>query len=222
MSNEILPLIDFSKVKKKRKQKEEDNTENKDDDLDDIVLTKKKEKKKKKKNEKKEEANNINENDLNSNGNEDKFSYEGLLKRIYNIMKVQNTNSSSGGLKLPSIQVNQTGKDRTCWMNIESVAEALNRNIDHLFEYVKSELGVEGTLGGEKQANFKSRVTQTNLQKILTKYINDYVRCPNCKSFKTIIKKDQSTRLQQISCENCKSEKTIQVIKSRTTAKKKK
>ena len=210
MSNEILPLIDFSKVKKKRKQKEEDNTENKDDDLDDIVLTKKK------------GANNINENDLNSNGNEDKFSYEGLLKRIYNIMKVQNTNSSSGGLKLPSIQVNQTGKDRTCWMNIESVAEALNRNIDHLFEYVKSELGVEGTLGGEKQANFKSRVTQTNLQKILTKYINDYVRCPNCKSFKTIIKKDQSTRLQQISCENCKSEKTIQVIKSRTTAKKKK
>ena len=218
MSSEILPLIDFSKVKKKRRNKPEKNeeeTNNLDDqDLEDVVLTKKKGGKKKKKDEKIEK--------MEENENNSKYSYSSLLKRIYDIMKVKNPNSSSGGLIIPNIQVSMVGKDRSCWMNIEKVSMALNRNLEHLFQYALSELCTEGTIGGKNQANFKSKITQSALQKLLTKYINDYVRCPNCKSFKTILKKDQSTRLQQIYCENCKSEKTVQVIKSRANAAKKK
>ena len=45
MSSEILPLIDFSKVKKKRKVEAENTDEL---DLEDVVLTKKKGKKKNK------------------------------------------------------------------------------------------------------------------------------------------------------------------------------
>ena len=219
MAEEILPLIDFSKVKKKRKVEAENTDEL---DLEDVVLTKKKGKKKnkEKKNENtaadKEEIDDIKENE------NEKFPYDFLLKRLYNLMKKHNPNSSTGGLKIPTIQVGVVGKDRACWMNFEKVANSLNRNLDHLFQYVLSELGIEGTIGGENQANFKAKVTQISLQKVLTKYINDYVRCPNCKSFKTILKKDQSTRLQQIFCENCKSEKTVQVIKSRVPAGKKK
>ena len=209
--NELLPLIDFSKVKKKKIK----------DDLDDVILTKKKNKKsKKEKNENKQKENEEKE-DTGKNENE-KFPYDTLLKRLYNLMKKENPNSSTGGLKIPNIQVGIVGKDRSCWMNFEKVANSLNRNLEHLFQYILSELGIEGTIGGENQANFKAKVTQISLQKVLTKYINDYVRCPNCKSFKTILKKDQSTRLQQIFCESCKSEKTVQVIKSRTNAGKKK
>ena len=208
-------------MKKKRRIKPEKKEENEeelndldDPDLGDVILTKKKAGKKKKKDEKKEK--------MEENENNSKFSYSFLLKRIYDIMKVKNPNSSSGGLKIPNIQVSMVGKDRSCWMNIEKVAKALNRNLEHLFQYALSELCTEGSIGGENQANFKSKVTQSSLQKLLTKYINDYVRCPNCKSFNTILKKDQSTRLQQIFCENCKSEKTVQVIKSRANAAKKK
>ena len=209
--NELLPLIDFSKVKKKKIK----------DDLDDVILTKKKNKKsKKEKNENKQKENEEKE-DTGKNENE-KFPYDTLLKRLYNLMKKENPNSSTGGLKIPNIQVGIVGKDRSCWMNFEKVANSLNRNLEHLFQYILSELGIEGTIGGENQANFKAKVTQISLQKVLTKYINDYVRCPNCKSFNTILKKDQSTRLQQIFCESCKSEKTVQVIKSRTNAGKKK
>ena len=74
------------------------------------------------------------------------------------------------------------------------VANALNRNIDDLFRYFLSEFDIEGTKGGENQANFKGKITQSSLQKVLTKYINDYVRYPNCKSLKTIIRRDQSAR----------------------------
>ena len=226
MADEILPLIDFSKVKKKRrnkleiKEEKEEDHENKDeDDLEDIVLTKKKGGKKGgKKGAKKEEKN---ENKIESDNNM-KFSYEFLLNRIYEIMKANNPNSSSGRLKIPSVTVNMTGKDRSSWVNLGNVAQALNRDIESLFKYVLSELGIEGTIGGDNQANFKARITQTAIEKVLTKYINDYVRCPNCKSFKTILKKDQSTRLLQKFCENCQSVKTVQVIKTRATAGKKK
>ena len=74
------------------------------------------------------------------------------------------------------------------------VANALNRNIDDLFRYFLSELDIEMTKGGENQANFKAKITQSSLQKVLTKYINDYVSYPNCKSLKTIIRRDQSAR----------------------------
>ena len=228
MSSEILPLIDFSKVKKKRRNKieikeekedkEEDHENKEEDDLDDVVLTKKKGGKKVKKAAKKEEKN---ENIIESDNNL-KFSYEFLLNRIYNIMKENNPNSSSDRLKIPNIKVNITGKDRSCWVNLGKVAESLNRDIESLFKYVLSELGIEGTIGGDNQANFKAKVSQTSIEKVLTKYINDYVRCPNCKSFKTILKKDQSTRLLQKYCENCQSVKTVQVIKARATAGKKK
>ena len=138
MSNEILPLIDFSKVKKKKKKpqkNEEEEVDKQDDDLDDVVLTKKKGKKAKKKKEKEEESKNTEEKEY-SNENEGKFTYEFLLKRIYNTMKVQNPNTNTGGLKLPSIQLSMVGKDRTCWMNFNDVAEALNRQTEHLFQYV--------------------------------------------------------------------------------------
>ena len=233
MSSEILPLIDFSKVKKKRRNKveikeekekeketKEEEYENKeeDDDLDDVVLTKGKGGKVKKTGKKKKEKQ---ENIIESDNNL-KFSYEFLLNRIYDIMKANNPNSSSDRLKIPNIKVNITGKDRSSWVNLETVAESLNRDIESLFKYILSELGIEGTIGGDNQANFKAKVTQTSIEKVLTKYINDYVRCPTCKSFKTILKKDQSTRLLQKYCENCKSVKTVQVIKARATAGKKK
>jgi glycosyltransferase involved in cell wall biosynthesis len=80
-----------------------------------------------------------------------------------------------------------------------------------------SDLSIEATLGGEGQIYFKSKqkVTERMLRNVLDKYYNDYIKCPNCKSFKTILRKDQSTRLPQIYCEVCKGEKTIQNIKSR-------
>ena len=225
MSSELLPLIDFTKVKKKRRfkpeqkeEKEENQIKNDEDDLGDVIITKKKDKKKGGKKGQKKDENIIEENEKNG---DEKFSYDFLLKRIYGLMKDHNTNSSSSGLKIPTIQISNAG-NKSCWMNLEKIADTLNRNVDDLFKYVLSELGTEGTKGGENQAIFKSRVTQSNVQKVLTKYISDYVRCPNCKSFNTVIKRDQSARLQLLSCLDCKSEKSVQVIKQRANAGKKK
>ena len=220
---EILPLIDFSKVKKKKRIKQKKDDEEENNDLEDIILTKKKPNKKKNKKDDKSETTDLPENSQNSDIYGVNLTYEFLLNRIYNFIKEHNPNSSSGGgkIKIPTPQVILVGKTRSCWVNFNDFTKVLNRPIDHLFKFVLAELGVEGTLGGENQANLKGKVSQSNLEKIISKYINDYVRCPNCKLFNTVIKKDQSTRLQQIYCEDCKTVKTIQAIKSRVKAGKK-
>ena len=212
MADEILPLIDFSKVKKKRRQEEPENEE----DLDDFLSVKKKGKKKKKKPTDKAESNAQdleNEEQNNLNG---AYSYDFLLNRLFNTMNSKKDKSASF-ISIPNLKLGVGNNDRTTWINFAQVAEALRRSKEHLFSYVISDLSIEATLGGEGQIYFKSKqkVTERMLRNVLDKYYNDYIKCPNCKSFKTILRKDQSTRLPQIYCEVCKGEKTIQNIKSR-------
>ena len=127
-------------------------------------------------------------------------------------------------ISIPNLKLGVGNNDRTTWVNFAQVAEALRRSKEHLYSYVVSDLSIEATLGGEGQIYFKSKqkVTERMLRNVLDKYYNDYIKCPNCKSFKTILRKDQSTRLPQIYCEVCKGEKTIQNIKSRGGGGKKK
>ena len=212
MSDEILPLIDFSKVKKKRRQEEPEN----DEELEDFLSVKKKGKKKKNKPKDKAESNNQDTENEDPNNTNGAYPYDVLLKRLFNTMKAQKDNSSMY-ISIPNLVLGVGANDRTTWVNFAKVAEALRRSKEHLYSYVISDLNIDATLGGEGQIYFKSKqkVTEAMLRNVLDKYYNDYIKCPNCKSFKTILRKDQSTRLPQIYCEVCKGEKTIQTIKSR-------
>lgn len=240
MCAEMLPLIDFTKVKKKRKiqpQAEElpDTINDEDDELSDVVLSKKSKKKENKKKDKSKEENknaggeqtSKKKSDPNTIKEIEGYSYEFLLDRIYKLISQSHPDTMSTGtsIKFPKPQLVAITKLKGCWMNFGEFAKILNRPIDHLFQFILGELGIEGTISGEnEQVYLKAKITQstqTMIQNTLAKYVNDYVRCPNCKSIKTEIKKDQSTRLMQIYCENCKSQKTVQVLKSRVKAGKK-
>lgn len=212
MDSLILPLIDFSKVKKKKIVKKEPPKPVQTEDLSNIVL----EKKKPNDDKKNEPQNTI----TSSNNSNEDYTYDFLLDRICKLIKTHNPDSSSdrGSIKMPAPIINQIGKTRSAWMNFNDFVVALNRSQEHLFQFVLGELGVEGTIGGENQAFLKSKVSKNQIESILRKYIYDFVQCPNCKSFKTVIKKDQSTRLQQICCESCKAVKTIQHLKSSVKA----
>ena len=223
MDNEILPLIDFSKVKKKRRLEEPDNEDQDDQELGDFISMKKKKKGKKKKPEKNEaNTQEIEKNDPNNTNGA--YSYDFLLKRLFNTMKPQKDLNATSDIKIPSLVLGIGANDRTTWVNFEKIADVLGRSKDHLFTYVISELSVEATLGGGGQMFFKTKqpMSEKYLRNILVKYCKEYIKCPNCGSFKTILRKDQSTRLPQIYCEVCKGEKTIQTIKSRGGAGKKK
>ena len=205
MTSEFLPLIDFSKVKKKRKGKiNKDIIEQEEDDLDDTLIKKtiKKDEKvdKNDKDEKEEQSE--------SNYIENKH-YEELLIRIFDLMKAESSNALET-LKIPPIQLKQRSKTKNSWVNMKQIADVLNRDVNQVFEFILRELGVQGTKGGEDQCNFKSLVSAKQIESVIHKYVNEFVKCPNCKSTKTIIKRDVSARLDKVVCSACKSEKFIQ------------
>ena len=223
MDPEILPLIDFTKVKKKKIIKtpvqppetgtqpnpsvpsaHPEQAQPKSEDLSNVFLEKKKQP------EAQQASQEENQKTVHFN---DIYSYDFLLDRIYKM--IQSPERSL--LKIPIPELNPAGK-RSVWVNFSSFETALNRPLEHLLHFVMEELGVEGTINAEKQALLKSRVARNQIESILRKYIQDFVQCKNCKSFKTTIIKDQSTRLQQLSCESCKAILTLQNAKSLTKA----
>ena len=51
----------------------------------------------------------------------------------------------------------------------------------------------------------KENVLQNNIEKLLTKYIKEYVRCDNCKKMDTYLDVDKKMRITNKFCNNCKS-----------------
>ena len=216
MSEEILPLIDFSKVKKKRRREEPDNDEQDDQEADMLLSVKKKNKKKKKKPEKAEinEENIENESSNNTNG---LYAYDFLLNRLYNIMDKQKASNTGANWKIPALKLGKGANGRTTWVNFEDVAMVLGRQKEDILKFICAELSIDATLGGEGQMYFKTKqdISEKTLQSVINDYYKKYIRCPNCKSQNTILRKDPSTRLSQIYCKECKGVKTVQPIKAR-------
>jgi translation initiation factor 2 subunit 2 len=205
MDSDILPLIDFSKVFKKKKIIPSSH------DLGSLNLNKKKKKEANKEipteNEKEEEKK-----ETNNTENNEEYTYEFLIDRIAKMLDQHNQGSDlkKNNLKISVPEIITIGKTKSAWVNFDKFVNALNRPHDHLLNYVLGELGVQGTIGGENQIIIKMKVNKKDIENILRKYIHDYVQCSNCKSFRTVIRKDPSTRLQKIYCESCFAEKTIQ------------
>lgn len=214
---EDLPLVDFTKVKKKRSLQQQQTIINKfteTSELDDFVI---------KKGPKKEVANkntaNSLQNEVEMGISEDDqgYSYNFLLDRITNLIKKHNPNMTEnvrGTIKIPPPNIVKAGSIRSAWTNFTEVCTALNRPTEHLFQFILAELGVEGSLGGESQFILRGRYNSKHVQSLLKKYVHDYIQCLNCKSSSTVLKKDNSARLQVLSCFACGSERTVAPIKA--------
>ena len=50
--------------------------------------------------------------------------------------------------------------------------------------------------------------------RLIRKYIDDYVRCVDCKSLDTTIVKEEKTRLTYLKCNKCTASRTVSQIQS--------
>lgn len=197
-----LPLIDFSKLKKKRPKNykpEEDDLSKFEVDVDT-------------KNDKEKDP--LNQTSHNSERSKETYTYEYLLERVSKLIKKNNpsmTEKSKVLLKAPI--VNKVGTTKSAWINFVDTCTCLNRDREHLQQYILTELGNEGALGQENQLIIKGKFTNKHIENLLTKYIKEYVTCQMCKSPNTLLTKDNSTRLQVMQCNVCGSTRTVANIK---------
>jgi translation initiation factor 2 beta subunit (eIF-2beta)/eIF-5 len=199
-------LIDFSKVRKKKLIKEEIKIES---EFEDIVL------------EGLEDENNkenkepIEMNKFITDDSCLEYSYDFLLDRVNELIKKHNPQmTEKEKISLPVPNVCRASTTRSNWTNFGETSTMINRPIDHLFQFILSELGTEGSVTAENQLLLKGKYNNKHMESLLKKYVIEYVQCQNCKSINTLIKKDNLTRMNSIECKNCLSTRTVATIKA--------
>lgn len=209
---EVLPLVDFTKVKKKRSAHQQEilTKYSTNADLDDFIVGNKTtiEEEKPSENEIKEEVPKF----------EEEYSYDMLLNRVVCLIKSKNPSlaeTSKGAIKIPLPVIKNIRSLRSIWVNFLEVCTALNRATEHLFQFVLAELGTEGSVNADNQLMIKGRYNNKHIESLLKKYVHQYVQCSNCKSSNTTLRKDITSRLQVMFCNSCKSEKSVAPIKAR-------
>lgn len=151
----------------------------------------------------------------------DFIPYEELLSRFYTILKEKNPELAGGQqskLKIPPPNVQRDGSKKTAFANIYQISQVLQRNPEHLVQYLFAELGTSGSIDGEKRLIIKGRYQPKHIEGVLRKYIQEYVICKTCKSMNTELKRESANRLHFIVCKACGSTKSVSSIRTGFTA----
>lgn len=156
--------------------------------------------------------------DKNTQQEEEELTYDEMLRRLFEKME---PSSASKKLRLQPPRLALIGTKRTGWSNFESSAENLKRDPMHLSSFIESELGTTVSHAKEGLFVMKGRFKTIQIEKLLIKYVDKYVKCKTCQSCNTKLVKNQVTRLTSMQCENCKSEWTVENIQKAFHASKK-
>lgn len=148
----------------------------------------------------------VNENSL--KGSEEEYRH--LLDRIIDIISEKNPEmlGMEKKFQLPPIQI-QKVTNRSAWTNFKEVCDLLKRPLDHACSFFIKELGTEASISGESQLFLKGKYNSTKIENLIAKYVKEYVRCPNCKSFDTVLNKNNNTRLVMLECNFCSTKKAV-------------
>ena len=180
---------DFSKKKKKKKKTIEGEE----------FTTKKRKKKSKGKSEGEGEDSEV-------------FTYESLLGRIFEEYMASKQKVSK--LKIDELNIARDGLKKTVFVNLLRICKQVNRDIDQVALYIKTELGATCSLDSEKRLVIRGRYYPKQIKSVLLKYISEYVTCGTCPSNNTCIHKDPATRLNFKKCNSCGATSAVSVIKS--------
>lgn len=192
--------MDFSQAKKKKKGKKKELdklfAENAEDD-------------------KMDDKENIDENGPSWLGSDRDYTYDELLKRVFEIILDKNPDMAAG--RKPKFvmrppQVLRVGTKKTSFANFMDIAKTLHRLPKHLLDFLLAELGTSGSMDGNQQLIIKGRFQPKQIENVLRRYIKEYVTCHTCRSPETILQKD--TRLFFLQCESCGSRCSVASIKS--------
>jgi translation initiation factor 2 subunit 2 len=99
-------------------------------------------------------------------------------------------------------------------MNFDTMVNAIDRKHEHMMNYVAAELGTEATLGQDNNMILVGKFQGKHLEVLYKKYLDNYVKCSNCKGYKTKLEKDPSTRLYMLECKACGATKSVAAIKA--------
>ena len=134
-------------------------------------------------------------------------SYEELLKRAQ--AKLPEEKGSGERFEIPRVRTFVLGRSRTIIRNFKEIANALNRNPQHLMKFFSNEMATAGNLE-ETRATFQGKFRNDTFEHLLKTYIDNFVICPVCKRPDTRVVKEK--RFSFLKCEACGAKSSVKAI----------
>ena len=133
------------------------------------------------------------------------FEYEELLDRARE--RIPTDISERARWTLPEPQIMIEGAN-TIFRNFAEVVSHMDRDENHVFQYILNELGTSGSREGPR-ARFKGRIPPKRLKKRIVNYVNTYIKCGQCSAPDTLfIREDRTTLLK---CQACGATKPVKL-----------
>jgi translation initiation factor 2 subunit 2 len=132
-----------------------------------------------------------------------KYDYEELLKRARS--QIPEITTKRERLELPRLSHAVVGM-RTIIFNFKEVAEALNRDPQHILKFLTREMATAATTQ-ESRVIFQGKFSQDTFARLLQRYMENFVTCPICKRPDTKIVKEK--RLSFLVCSACGARSSV-------------
>jgi len=98
---------------------------------------------------------------------------------------------------------------RTFLQNFKETSEALNRDPLHLLRFLSKEMATAGIIEGSRVI-FQGKFEHNTLERLIKRYIEEFVTCPVCKKPDTKIAKEK--RLFFLVCEACGARSPVKPV----------
>ena len=96
----------------------------------------------------------------------------------------------------------------TIFRNFTEVVSHMDRDENHVFQYILNELGTSGSREGPR-ARFKGRIPPKRLKKRIVNYVNTYIKCGQCSAPDTLFIKEERTTL--LKCQACGATRPVKL-----------
>jgi translation initiation factor 2 subunit 2 len=134
------------------------------------------------------------------------FNYEELLKKACE--KMPEVSAKQERLELPRLYINTVGM-RTIISNFKDVADALDRDPQHILKFLTREMATAATFH-DSRAIFQGKFQRDSFDRLLQRYTESFVTCPVCKRPDTKILKEK--RLSFLVCNACGAKSAIKQL----------
>ena len=135
-----------------------------------------------------------------------KYDYKELLKR--GCSQIPEVSLKRERLEMPMLMVQTVGM-RTIINNFNVVANALDRDPQHLLKFLTREMATAATYH-ESRAIFQGKFRRDSFDRLLQRYMENYVICPVCKRPDTKVVKEK--RLSFLVCNACGARSSIKQL----------
>jgi translation initiation factor 2 subunit 2 len=134
------------------------------------------------------------------------YDYNDLLKRAR--AQIPEVTLKHERLELPLLHVSIAGL-RTTISNFKDVADTLDRDPQHILKFLTREMATAATYH-DGRAIFQGKFPRDTFERLLQRYMGEFVICPICKRPDTNVTKEK--RLSFLVCNACGAKSSIKQL----------